>query len=487
MSLHIGDRILEVNGLPVRNQPLETIENLLRSSDSTIQLTIERDSKMMLPRRQSIQFSFLPAGCDDQPSPNLASTLPRVKLSKKKYAVVGRSREKHHSSRTGRQRASSMPRLVNYCSVGDSSREVEAADECELSRTQSFRVQNYQSQQKIFRASDLVQGELLGSGFFGRVYRVTHRATSQVYVLKELHRVDEEAQNNFLKEVAVMRTLSHGNVLRFIGVLYKEKRLHLVTEFVAGGTLKDLLHDATQLLSWQQRVSFSKDIASGMAYLHSKSIIHRDLNSNNCLVREDRSVVVADFGLARIMRTSSPRRMMPVGCLADSPSATTKRPRRFERKKRYTVVGNPYWMAPEMLTGKKYDEKVDVFSFGIVLCEIIGRVEADPDYLPRSGDFGLNQVAFREKFCLACPEPFYRIAFLCCDLNPDKRPPFEVIEVWLETLNLHLAIGAAFPHDLLSDIYTYTGRNWSSSEPSTPTESSTPLSPLRTINEVTHP
>ena len=156
---------------------------------------------MMLPRRQSIQFSFLPAGCDDQPSPNLASTLPRVKLSKKKYAVVGRSREKHHSSRTGRQRASSMPRLVNYCSVGDSSREVEAADECELSRTQSFRVQNYQSQQKIFRASDLVQGELLGSGFFGRVYRVTHRATSQVYVLKELHRVDEEAQNNFLKEV----------------------------------------------------------------------------------------------------------------------------------------------------------------------------------------------------------------------------------------------------------------------------------------------
>ena len=273
-----------------------------------LQLTIERDSNLISPRRQSIQFNF--RGSDDQLSPKLASTLPRVKLSKKKYPVVGRSREKHHNNRAGRQRASSMPRLVNYCSVDDSSREVEA-DECELSRTQSFRVQSYQSQQQIFRASDLVQGELLGSGFFGRVYRVTHRATSQVYVLKELHRVDEEAQNNFLKEVtsqrcsncaginsfpfffypfvlqvAVMRTLSHGNVLRFIGVLYKEKRLHLVTEFVAGGTLKDLLHDPTEPLSWEQRVSFSKDIASGMAYLHSKSIIHRDLNSNNCLVRE---------------------------------------------------------------------------------------------------------------------------------------------------------------------------------------------------------
>ena len=61
-------------------------------------------------------------------------------------------------------------------------------------------------------------------------------------------------------------------------------------------------------------------------------------------------------------------------------------------------------------------------------------MEADPDYLPRSGDFGLNQVAFREKFCALCPEPFYRIAFLCCDLNPDRRPPCEVIEVWLESL-----------------------------------------------------
>lgn len=84
-------------------------------------------------------------------------------------------------------------------------------------------------------------------------------------------------------------------------------------------------------------------------------------------------------------------------------------------------------------------------------------MEADPDYLPRSGDFGLNQTAFREKFCLHCPEPFYRIAFLCCDLNPDKRPPCEVIEVWLESLVLHLTVGDTIPLDLLTDIYTYTG------------------------------
>lgn len=90
----------------------------------------------------------------------------------------------------------------------------------------------------------------------------------------------------------MLRSLHHNNVLRFIGVLYKEKRLHLVTEYIAGGTLTELIHNTSQPLPWEQRVSFAKDIAAGMAYLHSMNIIHRDLNSHNCLVRE-----VIDFVL----------------------------------------------------------------------------------------------------------------------------------------------------------------------------------------------
>lgn len=86
--------------------------------------------------------------------------------------------------------------------------------------------------------------------------------------------------------MAVLRSLHHKNVLRFIGVLYKEKRLNIVTEYIPGGTLKDLIHDSSIILPWEQRVNFAKDIASGMSYLHSKNIIHRDLNSHNCLVRE---------------------------------------------------------------------------------------------------------------------------------------------------------------------------------------------------------
>ena len=99
-----------------------------------------------------------------------------------------------------------MPRLLDKSSLDSPPQYPADGDVSELSRTQSFRVdaQNRKkySLQQIFRTSDLVQGELLGSGFFGRVYRVTHRETGQVYVLKELYRVDEEAQKNFLKEVS---------------------------------------------------------------------------------------------------------------------------------------------------------------------------------------------------------------------------------------------------------------------------------------------
>ena len=225
-----------------------------------------------------------------------------------------------------------------------------------LCRTKSFRVEK-SSNYRIFRASDLVQGRLLGRGFFGEVFLVTHKETGEEMVLKELYRVDEEAQLNFLREVAFLRSLNHVNVLRFIGVLYKDKKLHLLTEFIAGGTLREMIHNPNLMLQWDQRLNFAKDISAGMRYLHSMNIIHRDLNSQNCLVRRDGTVVVADFGLARII--SSNRRL--------SNGSTGKK---RDRRKRYTVVGNPYWMAPEMMKGKEYDEKVDLFSFGIILCEV---------------------------------------------------------------------------------------------------------------------
>uniref|UniRef100_A0A4W5N8D7 LIM domain kinase 2 n=1 Tax=Hucho hucho TaxID=62062 RepID=A0A4W5N8D7_9TELE len=404
-AIHVGDRILEINGLPVGTLMEE--EDLIHRTSQTLQLLIEYD-----PVRQR---------------------LDRLRL--------GSSQNCLGVPATSRMRLSS--RSNSICkSPGPTSPKERPILTRDIGRSESLRSSSSCSH-RIFRPCDLIHGEVLGKGFFGQAIKVTHKATGEVMVMKELIRCDEETQKTFLKEVKVMRSLEHPHVLKFIGVLYKDKRLNLITEFIEGGTLKDFIRDMDQF-PWEQRVSFAKGIASGMAYLHSMSIIHRDLNSHNCLVKLDNTVVVADFGLSRLMVEEKVKQPPPEKLV------NKKRVfRRIDRKKRYTVVGNPYWMAPEMLNGKRYDEKVDIFSFGIVLCEIIGQVNADPECLPRTYDFGLNVDKFMEKFLPDnCPPAFFPLAVACCDLIPENRPAFQKLEDCFEALFLNQEMGIPLPAEL---------------------------------------
>ncbi|KAH9515169.1 hypothetical protein Btru_019424 [Bulinus truncatus] len=164
----------------------------------------------------------------------------------------------------------------------------------------------------------------------------------------------------------------------------------------------------------------------------------------------DFGVVVADFGLAKIFKRHENFHLLSQ---SDKEKDTNSgklsgKKKRFSRKKRQTVVGNPYWMAPEMMTKGEYDEKVDVFSYGIIVCETIARVTADPDYLPRSIDFGLNVEAFHKKFCQNVPEPYFMLGVLCSQIEPDQRPSFEKIHVLCEALDLHVEHGLAVPTEL---------------------------------------
>ncbi|XP_005278918.1 LIM domain kinase 1 isoform X1 [Chrysemys picta bellii] len=404
-SIHVGDRILEINGTPIRHVPLDEIDLLIQETSRLLQLTIEHDPHDVVARESALESSPLADLHSPQRSP---ACTPGGEASAVSQRTVMRS--------------CSIDKSPCSSSLGSP-----ASQRKDISRSESLRVVS--RTHRIFRPSDLIHGEVLGKGCFGQAIKVTHRETGEVMVMKELIRFDEETQRAFLKEVKVMRCLEHPNVLKFIGVLYKDKRLNFITEYIKGGTLRGIIKSMDSQYPWSQRVSFAKDIASGMAYLHSMNIIHRDLNSHNCLVRENRSVVVADFGLARLMvdEKNQPEQLKNL-----------KKP---DRKKRYTVVGNPYWMAPEMINGRSYDEKVDIFSFGILLCEIIGRVSADPDYLPRTMDFGLNVRGFLERYCPpACPPSFFPIAVRCCDLDPEKRPSFPRLAQWLEALHMHLEI-----------------------------------------------
>ncbi|XP_053729118.1 LIM domain kinase 1a isoform X1 [Synchiropus splendidus] len=416
-SIHVGDRILEINGTPIHNVPLDEIDLMIQETSRRLQLTIEHDPHSLQHEGHCTEAEELgdaPVFSPLSDGPILPITQPPITdLSSLRSHIITRS-------------------CSTDKSPGSSTAVSPVSQRKDMSLSGSLRVASNRVH-RIFRPSDLIHGEVLGKGCFGQAIKVTHRETGEVMVMKELIRFDDDTQRTFLKEVKVMRCLDHPNVLKFIGVLYKDKRLNFITEYIKGGTLREIIKKMDCSYPWNQRVSFAKDIAAGMSYLHSMNIIHRDLNSHNCLVRENNTVVVADFGLARLMIDDKQEK------LSHAKLPGLKKP---DRRKRYTVVGNPYWMAPEMIHGKSYDERVDIFSFGIMLCEIIGRVNADPDYLPRALDFGLNVSGFLEHYCPTdCPPAFFPLAAVCCDLDADKRPAFTKLEEWLENLKMHLDTG----------------------------------------------
>ncbi|ESP02443.1 hypothetical protein LOTGIDRAFT_138405 [Lottia gigantea] len=200
-------------------------------------------------------------------------------------------------------------------------------------------------------------------------------------------------RSNMLREVQLMNRLSHPNILKFMGVCVHEGQLHALTEYISTGCLRQLL-DKEEELPWMWRIKLSLDIARGLKYIHSRGFIHRDLTSRNVLVKIEPDgvmrAIVADFGLA-----------------AKIPSSTDEK---------LAIVGSPYWMAPEVLRGEFYNEMADVFSFGIILCEITARIDADPDVLPRTVNFGVDYVALAEMVVYS-PLEFLHLAFKCCHVS----------------------------------------------------------------------
>lgn len=274
------------------------------------------------------------------------------------------------------------------------------------------------SSQYSLPAKDVLMLEKVGDGATATVFR--GMCKNRVVAVKEIR---FGGGFNWTREVQVLKQVSHPNIVGFLGVA-TDCRLgaaRLVLEFCHGGTLFDLLHDSDVDLRWAQKEKMALDVARAMQHLHSfePEIVHRDLKSLNLLLEapvcsgEDEPLVkLTDFGLARIggMRQKTGAPGSPSGCLS--------------------LQGTGPWIAPEVFAGHSYGRKVDVYSYGMVLYELICR---DIPFGVSARDFADKKlgslVAHGHRPTLAkvpdgCPEVLETLMIDCWAQDPNKRPEF---------------------------------------------------------------
>jgi len=233
----------------------------------------------------------------------------------------------------------------------------------------------------------------------------------------------------FEREIGFMQRTRHANLVRFFGAGRQgDGTPFLVEELMAGGTLKGLLRGGNaRALRWGTKASLAADVARGMAYMHGLGHIHRDLKSGNVLITETMQAKVADFGSVGRLLTeqladmlSSRGSVMSLGSKCDMDLTQG--------------MGTPMYMSLEMLRHAGYDERTDVWSFGVLLWEIAA--QALPDLLEQEGHtrgpvysafLKLLEDSRRLTVKAEWPEAWRSLMARCWEREPGNRPTFPLL------------------------------------------------------------
>ncbi|KAG0319610.1 hypothetical protein BGZ97_001805 [Linnemannia gamsii] len=266
--------------------------------------------------------------------------------------------------------------------------------------------------------TDLKTYDIIGSGSFGRVFHGDLLGTE--VAIKECVRSDSRAfdEKYFKREVDILKQSRHPNIVQFMGICKRRKRFYIITEFLPMGNLRRWIQDDSKEFGWDTRISFAIDISLALAYLHHKNIIHRDLKGENLLISENMRIKVCDFGFSRV----------------EAKNAT--------EMSRISYCGTDGYMAPEILLGEDFDCSVDVFSFGVILSEMMARHVVDSHHFQRiAPDMGVSpdEILFRAQ--PGCPLELGELAIHCVQPLPENRPVLrQIVErlTAIENVDVHV-------------------------------------------------
>lgn len=255
--------------------------------------------------------------------------------------------------------------------------------------------------------SSLQLVERLGAGTFGEVWKGTWKSTTAVAVktLKEGTMSPEE----FLAEANIMKEMRHEKLVNLYGICSDREPIYIITELMCNGSLLDYLREGDgRHLGLRHLIDMGAQIAQGMSFLEKKGFVHRDLAARNVLVGENNMVKVADFGLAKLVKDDH---------------YLARKGTKFPVK----------WTAPESVLYGTFSTKSDVWSFGILLTELV--TKGKTPYPGMTNHEVIEQCVhrgYRMPKPMHCPDSLYRFMLKCWNKDPMERPTFEFLHSFLD-------------------------------------------------------
>ena len=246
----------------------------------------------------------------------------------------------------------------------------------------------------MINLADLKFEKRIGQGAFGTVFRGKWLSKGLDVALKIVREIPEVC------DAKIMALLGeHPNIISFFGYAWRSPNTVIVTELASNGSLYDYLHVNKKVPTQQQSLAWAKQVAFAMAYMHKLGLVHRDLKSSNILLTDDMTAQVCDFGTARTL------------------DGTTQA----------SMVGTIHWMAPEVAKSDPINKKCDVFSFSLVVWELIEHKVPYHHYV--SGYKVLNAIIRGERPPITSAWPDYLSALTKqgWSENPKDRPSFSDI------------------------------------------------------------
>ncbi|KAL3072694.1 hypothetical protein niasHS_017668 [Heterodera schachtii] len=234
----------------------------------------------------------------------------------------------------------------------------------------------------------------IGEGSYGSVHKALHRESGHTLAVKMVP-VDTDLQE-IIKEITIMQQCDCRHVVKYYGSYFKDSDLWIVMEYCGAGSVSDIMRLRRKTLNECEIGAILKDTLLGLNYLHGLKKIHRDVKAGNILLNMDGNAKLADFGVA--------------GQITDTIA------------KRNTVIGTPFWMAPELIQEMGYDMKADIWSLGITAIEL---AEGRPPHAEIHPMRAIFMIPTKPPPTLKIPEEwsemFQEFIAICLVKNPDER------------------------------------------------------------------